>query len=336
MSLIVPSEIKKGINPLSGFLDSSSKYGSKNLKGLFLLPVNIDYLARETYQMICSKTYVSDILSGMAKPPLAVSNLIEKFIPQRQQLKVVIPRMVEEWQLPNREDLSVRNPVQELHIVNFEFLRTTSKLIIQNPSLLISDVYNYDPQTGRNDMGEYTYGAASYSDGTWHPEHLFTESAANRKHTYWTPIDVTFDSNPPGGAFHARENHYSISNRRGGAGHGEFEKFESSPLDYTGPDGLDGSAWDELNSASVPNSIPNLTDLLDGPGPQAGNKYMYDHYGNKGFRRGGTFPVWQHTVQRRHYDRDNDEGLAEGGTSDRRTQRTRGYDMTALTTKSTF
>lgn len=330
MSLIVPSVIKKDINKYSGFLDSQSKYGGKSLKGLFWLPENHEYLSMELYQMITNKSYVHDVTND--------SYLAGRFVPYREQLSRLVPRMVEEWQLPYREDLAIRNPIQQLHTVNFEFLRTTSKNIIQNPNILIADIYDYNPETGSHDNPEYSYGAASYSDGTWHPEHLFTQSKKNRANPYWKPLSVTFDTNPPadvrGEGFHPRENHYSLQNRNIGRTYTK-ERFAN---DY---EKIDGSAWDDLNSAQdlgFEEEIPNLQSLLQPSGgpPGPGNRYMYDYYGDKGFKDGGVFPRWQYSVNHRNYDRDISDGLDEGGNSDRRTQTTRGYNMSSLLSKSSY
>jgi hypothetical protein len=65
---------------------------------------------------------------------------------------------------------------------------------------------------------------------------------------------------------------------------------------------------------------------------------MYNFYGEDGFSKGGLFPAWQYTVNNREYDRHNGEGLREGGRSDRRVDSARrsGYDMSDLTSKSTY
>jgi len=72
------------------------------------------------------------------------------------------------------------------------------------------------------------------------------------------------------------------------------------------------------------------------PGPGPGNRYRYDFYGKKGFSGGGTFPRWQYSMNDRAYDRDARESLREGGQSDRRVQSSRGYNMAALITKSSY
>ncbi len=65
---------------------------------------------------------------------------------------------------------------------------------------------------------------------------------------------------------------------------------------------------------------------------------LYNNTGSSGrrgrFANGGQFPFWQTTMHQRPYDRDNSEGLQDGGTSDRRVQPVRGYNMTDLTRKS--
>lgn len=76
---------------------------------------------------------------------------------------------------------------------------------------------------------------------------------------------------------------------------------------------------------------------LDGQGnDKTGVNNIYDRpvYNNA---KNGRFPYWQVTPQHRHYDRDNqDMTYNYGGIADNAVQTNRGYDMTALKTKSTY
>lgn len=135
---------------------------------------------------------------------------------------------------------------------NREFIVSTVKSILESPDSLFEDFYSYNSDTGEHNFKEYGYSNASYEDGTWHPEHLFTESLHNKQHSYWQNLNVTSSADP------------------------------------------------------------SATGL--------GHRYMKSYYA-----RMGQFPHWQYSADYRHYDKP-DEGLREGGSSDRRYQRNRGYD----------
>jgi len=337
MSLIIPSEIKNSINPTSGYVKYNSKFGKKNLKGLFICPENIDYLVKELFTLITCEQYVSEANKNVDTYTDSVyhyDDLHIQFKKCRNQLNAQIRELVEEWKLPYEDEKVLLNPVQQLHQENYSFLTTSAKTIIQNPHTLIHDIYMTDPYTKKHDAPEWSYGAASYSDGTWHPEHLFTESKQNRANPYWQPLEVTFDTNPPDGPFHT---HHNMEDRYspGVEPCNMLEKMMNNVED----DCING---DDLNYPYTTNSHGDITNYTDGAGP--GNRYMYDHYGDytncsksrRGFSKGGTFPRWQYSVNHRPYQRNIDEGLSEGGNADRRIQRPSGYDMSALLSKSTY
>ena len=135
---------------------------------------------------------------------------------------------------------------------NREFIITAVKGILQSPDSLFEDFYEYDPETGEHNFKEYAYSNSSFSDGTWHPEHLFTESLRNKQVTYHQDLNVTTDSNP------------------------------------------------------------NATGI--------GHRYNRQMYTSM-----NQFPNWQFSGDYRPYDRSG-EGFREGGDSDRRYQRNRGYN----------
>lgn len=350
MSLLVPPQFVKDINRFSGFISISSKYGNKSTKGLFLTVENKNYLINELYKLLCNREYVSHIVSGLDHYTEIEQNtdLHKRFVKCRKQLEIMIPDIIVDWMLPYREDKAIKNPIQELSLINKDFLDTTARTLIQNPESVIPDFYEYDPQTEIHHKEEWGYGASSYSDGTWHPEHLFTESERNRQNPYWIPVEVSFDTNPPGSPFHPRNDHYNLRSRNAGCKQpDQRETFIANPTT---------TSWDDLNRIDQlhPNfqDIPSLIDYLEepdypifnngkanlpyAPGPGPGNRYAYDFYGDKGFSSGGTFPRWQYSMNHRYYDRDNSDGLREGGRSERRIQRPNGYDMSALTSKSSY
>jgi hypothetical protein len=306
--LIVPKEIKKDINPLSGYLNTKSPYYQKNPKGLFESPINIQYLQTETVSMLTFETYVSSVLENSDEvysgQKIYLDNLIGGFGRYDYRVYTMVQSRVFSTKQPYPEESLIKNPVMQLHFLNRDFILDLSKNIILCPQTVIANFYDTDPLTGTKDKPEWDYGSASYSDGTWHPEHLFTQSSRNDHEGYWSSNDVTFDTDPPGQPFHPRENHYSLPNR-------------TSRMLYSG-----SPKFGEVGS----------------PGPGPGNKYKYDSYVKEGFKTSnGLFPRWQHPAQgMKLYQTNIDEALSGGGREDRRTQTNRGYNMSHLIEKSSY
>jgi hypothetical protein len=372
MSLLVPPEMVKAINPSSGFLIIGSNYGSKNLKGLFYTLENRRYLANQLYSLLINHEFVLDAIQSIDKTLTADTlrtgakqsvGLVNQFKPIKPIIEQRIQVLIEGWRLPAREDHAIKNPIMELSLVNQEFLVTSAKTIIQSPDCIINDYYNLDPNTNQVDAPEWDYGAASWADGTWHPEHLFTQNKRNSANVYWTPTNITIDTNPPPGddwkkygsrptAFHPRAQHYKPDRakvvqptKRQYSRREDFtERPNISAIQKIDPNFVDvPNIQDLLEEQSYPyigidgfSKTYNVASEVYAPGPGPGNRYKYDFYGKGGFSGGGTFPRWQYSVNDRPYEKNNKEGLREGGSSDRRVQRPNGYDMSALTTKSYY
>lgn len=268
------------------------------------------------------------------------------------------------------EDYSTNSPVQQLHHLNKKFLLETSQNIIQTPNIVIANYWDVNPDNGKEEHGEADFSARSYADGTWHPEDLFTNTARNRSTAYWVPREVTFDSNPPRSRMKpVKEQGFSPfeenrTTRRANLTYRNREGYQNVGDDFGSgpqiiPDSPMGGPYvpeypgngygDVLVSGNMDRGDygiparefsfdPLLDDPMYGPGPGPGNQYMYDFYGKDGFSKGGLFPAWQYTPNFRAYDRHVDEGLSEGGRSDRRVNSARrtGYDMSALISKSSY
>ena len=388
MSLIVPPEMIKEINPNSGFINMRSQFGSKNLKGLFYTSENKRYIVNQLYKLITNKDFVQDTIVSLSTnaSERQIIELVNQFKDILPILNQRIQVLIEAWTLPYREDHAIKNPVMELSLVNQEFITTTATTFIQSPDCIMVDYYTTDPNTGNKDTSEWDYGASSWTDGTWHPEHLFTQSNRNRDNPYWTPINVTFDTTPALGdaaynnrptAFHPRAPHYnksrseivqptprqknvtkpvkSVQSGRAGLYREDFSSLDDteqlpvmrpsissasqiSPMYIDTPniqDLLEEQSYPYIGSDEFSKSY-HVNNKLYAPGPGPGNRYRYDFYGKGGFSGGGTFPKWQYSMNDRPYERNTSEGLREGGSSDRRVQRPAGYDMTALTNKSSY
>jgi hypothetical protein len=286
MSLLVPPEFIKLVNKYSGQIRPDSPYHGKNLKGLFRSPPNQKYLAKCLIGLTTDFTFVQKnmpmptedyrdyndygIRSGkdnnISKED--VLRLINAIKSKKDFIESNIEDLIEMTTIPYKEDIVLTNPIQQLHTLNHYFLTTTSKNIIQNPTMFIPNFYAINPETGEDESNiEYDYNSESYSDGVWHPEHLFTNSKRNKGGAYWEPIELNYYSNP----------------------------------NSTGP----------------------------------GHRYNSKQYAATERTR-SQFPRWQYSVEDKPYERAQDESLREGGRSDRRTQRNRGYDMSRLVSKSTY
>lgn len=363
MSLLIPPEFSRKINPSSGFLSPKYAYSKKNAKGLFMSPPNIEFLGLQTFNLVTTPKFTVKYTKSTSEAVM----ISARFKPHKHTIAKLTKKIVFQHAADYRdnkfhsENFTVSNPIQQLQQINKNFLLDWAKNIVESPNIIIHDFYNVNPDTGSLEFAEHDYSASSYSDGTWHPEHLFTESSRNRENPYWIPMEVSFDSRPRpnqrGKGFNPRTD-YRTSQKQRLRGYSKegYEEFASSPSSESRFwEGVDGGVNSEnVNeiagfsdpSASYPYSDTSgevkYDEYLDnpyyGPGVGPGNGYMYSEYGDGGFSKGGLFPAWQYTPQYRPYDRDNSETLREGGEGDRRVnlaQRT-GYDMSALTSKSYY
>lgn len=262
--LVVPPEIKSDINTYSGYLKPSSIYADRPLKGLFLAPVNIKYIGDQIYSLITNATYVSrnlpdesndyldtgapnyrDQLRSHGKHDSSVGfgnraggararkidTLIAGFKRNYGLLQDVVPDMVRDHVLPKPEDLPIANPVMQLSQTNLNFIQESATNFIMVPHSLIANADRISPDTGAVETGESEYDASSWSDGSWHPEHLFTNKARNRHNNYWTPIEVNYESSPDGkGPGHRYTSNVYHNNRKGNravSGDGVVQNFQN-------------------------------------------------------------------------------------------------------------
>lgn len=296
--LLIPLEYERDINIHSGFLTSDSTYSKKTVKGLFKAEPNVKYLCRQLFKLLTSSKYIDDVLgSHMEKldyynsSARSASNRYGNIgAPHKNQIKPaaglasmfqshknviidVCEELVLEYKLPYDNELSVRNPVVELAIINKKFLIDHADGFIKSPDSIISNYFEINPDTNQDESKVHAnFSASSYSSGVWKPEDLFLNVNLNKedgvKKPSWTPVSVEFDTDP-------------------------------NP-EIRGP----GHKWRYRNIS-----------VADG---------------------NGNVDPFNATVHRRNYDYDNSESLPDAGTSDRRTQRPSGYDMSTLTNRSSI
>ena len=185
---------------------------------------------------------------------------------------------------------------------------------------------NMNEETGELEDAEYSYSAASYADGVWRPEHLFTQSQRNRENPYWSLNRTEFSDSPnargPGnkwkrvGDYKDERNLYDADNYSNSAEEAYEKLYDNlTPDDIYKQDLMAEHGYmdyEEMENTHVPVRPPNRKSR---------------------FSQGAQIPFWQSTVNTRHYERDPN-GLREGGRSDRRVQSAAGYDMRTLTNRS--
>jgi hypothetical protein len=190
--MLLPNIIKKDINSHSGYLSPRSIYSGKNLKGLFRLNENRLYLTNTIFMVITDIQFIE-----LHADTRNHKYLREQLLGCRKLIGECMQDLIETQVLPYDEDIQVDNPVVQLHHLNKSFIQQTSLNFIQNPDAILPRYYAINPDTGADESSsEYGYNAESYSDGTWHPEHLFTNSARNKDNPYWIPLQVSFVSGP--------------------------------------------------------------------------------------------------------------------------------------------
>jgi hypothetical protein len=210
--LVIPPPLRAEVNPHSGFLNPDSRYGHKSIKGLFFTPENQEYLLREVHAVLLNTKYVQSKMRSTAAPHDGWSRLDSQDSASRartltlgftdaepllrQQMGDLMRAFYSPLNAPQREDFSVANPILQLHDLNKQFVLQTSDTFIYSPQTLIAHINEINPETGQRERPQYDYSAESWQDGTWHPEHLFTQSDRNRANPYWKPLEVDFDANP--------------------------------------------------------------------------------------------------------------------------------------------
>jgi hypothetical protein len=376
MSLVVPPEYARDISKHSGFINSKSKWAGKSIKGLFRAPPNMRYLTEQLYSLVSHPQYVHDhsdasssigldiaseeqsnyVADGVKRdisrptlrgepfrnkhttPTRRAYEIAKNFKAARNEFNEMVPNMIEEYVLPYTEDMKTTNPVIELHHINLDFLTTTAEMVIQNPASLIEKFRTWNEDTGEYVEGkDCNYSAESWNDGTWHPEHLFSNTKSNRNAGYWKARETAFYNGPIG--YPGMEDQETAAIRRAdmlsasGSTSDLREDMETFPEEMSTGGRGPGNRYKHL-------ALPDLEALGHATEERRGDdRGLYNNVppksGRRGrFAQGGQFPFWQTTMHQRPYDRDNSEGLSEGGNSDRRVQTPAGYNMTDLTRRS--
>jgi hypothetical protein len=176
--LRIPPEFVRLIDP------NTLTFGSDTspLRTWFVRPENVEYVSR----------YVMYILSISDNE--RVRNLAR--LNARRILATVETAMFDE-KMPPREWRETENIVILLDKQNRAFIDNIIETVTTSGDSVDPDWYMYNSETGQVDPhADNSYDVSSYSDGTWHPEHLFTNKQRNRDTGYWGNVSTEFDASP--------------------------------------------------------------------------------------------------------------------------------------------
>lgn len=300
----IPPGYKKLINPGSGTLTGPLR--DKTPNWLFHSDANYKYLFARTMLSI---------------PPGARKNATI--------VEMIRERMIE-YRLLDRELVGSANPIIILGINNENFLSRVVAVIND----MWMQIYhpNVNPDTGvAENTPDYEYGPESYTDGTWHPEMLFTHSKRNREAGYWRPLDVSWDTSPEATGLGHR---YNRNIYHGSKIPGQYEKY-AEPLIQPGYLPVERKPRELAQELLLQNQFMDLRERND--------KYFLDTYGSVPLNSQypgripvtepyGQFAPWRRAMQYRPVDRDP-QGLRDAGTNDRRVSDSRPkYDLSDLFT----
>jgi hypothetical protein len=224
MKLVIPPEFR---DRLSSSMFLTGQFRNHTLKALFMSPENVRYLGNELMATLSHPTYILHNIPQMdnaetdsdlpdqtvdraaASPGFAamvpevrreqVRRLMVMFRQNETLIRDMVPALIRAHDNPlirdYYQDQTIPNPILLLSQQNLELIQHAGKNFIQSPEQIDPSMARFSPDTGRiESTHEYDYGAESWADGTWHPEHLFSNNQRNRENPYWVPLEVSVQS----------------------------------------------------------------------------------------------------------------------------------------------
>lgn len=185
MVKLIPIAIQKDINSFSKYIDSGSKFSGMDENRLFSHPVNVQFIKKSVMQLLKSEKFVETINKNnfnfvekvkSAKDLIKDQNLYDDILDSLREYKHI------QWE--------VFNPVERLAIMNKKFITSYAQNLVLSPDMLFPNYYQ-----DNSEFTDYEYNTESWSDGTWHPEHLFTNTRANKRAGYWHDLEVSVNAN---------------------------------------------------------------------------------------------------------------------------------------------
>lgn len=312
-NLIIPKEFKKNINPFSGFLDSNYIYSNKDLKGLFFTNENQNYLIDELYSLLTSKKYIEQSLpkasiNSYSNETDKIDRMITGFnnksiyFNKVDLLYTLFKTRKNEiskyiFSLVEAFQLPFREDENSLNPI-IQLHNTNLKFLTETSRTIIQQPQNLISDVDRvnPDTGKVEYGQSDYD-------------ASSYSTGVWKPEDLFMNT------YRNRTNPYW------------------TPLEiniYSDPDAsgsIPGHKYNNIiyNEGTKAYYDSNIAKDGSWKVPKINDDNSY-----------GQFPGWQYTVNNRPYDKDQTQGLRDGGKNDRRVQIAGGFNMNSLRKKSTY
>lgn len=157
---MLPSEISNSVNSESGYIAHDSRYANISVDNLFVSHVNV--------------RFACDVISRVLQREISTEQIAAAMHDERRGFATRDRALAR---------FANHNPVQQLALANHEFITAYVRMAQLSPDAFDVNYYGAPHATGG-------YTAASWSDGTWHPEHLFTNTVANSKRAYYDNTEV--------------------------------------------------------------------------------------------------------------------------------------------------
>jgi hypothetical protein len=301
MSLLIPDQYKTQINKYSGHFHSKSVYAKKNLKGLFRDPANLRYLCGGLYKLITNVTYVQKNI------PVGVQDYNDY---QGGGYATGFNNTNQE--LLNKKTALLVAAFSRPSVAKF-LLHNIQDLIEQTDIPYPEDIVVVNPVQQLHALNK-SFLVKTSKNIIQSPEMLLPGFNSINPETgkYEGNTEYDFNCESYADGVWRPETLFTNSNRNRNTPYWT----ETEVNYYSDADGVNGFA-----DGSDQNKL--------------GHRYYSPEYSHSQRTR-SQFPRWQYSVDYHRQDHTDPGSLREGGDSDRRTQRPRGYDMSHLTSKSTY
>ena len=310
---LIPLEYERDINKHSGFLTEGTDYAQKSVKGLFLGYPNVKYLSRQMISLLTSPKYIDSVLGSSSHTNDPFTESTKNELDYDSRFSNVSTFM---------EDTSS----SELKFSPGEHAMFLARLFKSHKHVVIESCGELIDEYKLPNDADFAIRNPVVELSIINKKFLIDNANAWIK----SPDSVITnynDFNPETGkdesGFHAD---FSAASYSTGVWKPE-DLFLN--VDFNKQNGVKLPSWTPVSIEF--NDKPDA-DGIGGRGP--GNRMKYYGYSSQNGR--GHVDPFQATLHRRPYEKDNTEGLSDGGLSDRRTQKPHGYNMDTLLNRSSF
>lgn len=189
----IPISYRKNVNPTTGFF--FPPMNSWNIRQIFLNKINQEFLINNVAHVLGNEGFVYKHLDPKRDKALC-KKIAQSFAERGNRVRDYAKEELQEFKFPYIEELTTTNNVLRLRDLNRNFIFGVAVGILKTPDSVLENFYELDPEIGEFNRRDYEYGASAYSDGTWHPENLFTESEHNRKYKHHQDTWVSINADP--------------------------------------------------------------------------------------------------------------------------------------------